>query len=180
MRRPCRSPSHHARFAACVAAAILLPGCTAEYEAILLSEVMVPSPPALSANQCRRIQAAREDLGRQMLVIIQLDNDEDYALATSPDTMPLFQLDVARFREDLDAIAELPDVDAAGFPPISQVVPRFREIADLLEANLRAGRPFSGADQGGQRLKEAAHALVVEGQAAISATCDAVGCKPVQ
>lgn len=137
------------------------------------------SRPAANVD-CDALHAAHTGLSLQLQTMLFLNSDEAYANQQGPDILGLTKLDVARFRRDLELLATLPEPggDNPFFKPLSTVIPQFRELADLLEVNLRSGRPFGDGSGNGEKLQKLAERLSIDGRVAISRAYEAAGCRP--
>jgi hypothetical protein len=133
---------------------------------------------ALDGIDCEAILDAQTDLGLHINFFLRLDSDEAYARLTDPEVARAFRMDPVRLRHDLDVLSALPDcpTNEAIVLPLSQSLPELREMADVLEANLASGRPFSDGSGGGEKLLGMAQQAAIVSIVTVEDAIEQAGC----
>jgi len=128
---------------------------------------------------CQALADAQLDLGLHVNFMLRLDTDLAYKRLTDPEIASAFKLDPARLRRDLEVLSVLPDDDSpdAICQPWSQALPELRELADVLEANLASGKPFSDGSGGGEKLLAMAKSASVVYSVTVDDAMRRAGCQ---
>ena len=113
--------------------------------------------PAAATNSnldCAGILKALTDLNNQALLMLQLNSDAQYAVFTGANAT--VKVDPVALRADADALAALPPSIAGAVTGPSQYAEDLRKAADLLDANIKSGKPFADGSGNGQKLVDLA------------------------
>lgn len=161
--------------ALCLLAAV---GCDAKSLMEAVAEDEGGAASAIAGIDCQAILDAQTDLGLHINFLLRLDSDEAYTRLTDPEIARAFRMDPDRLRRDLDVLSTLPDCASEDSIclPLSQSLPELREMADLLEANLASGRPFSDGSGGGEKLLAMAQSAAVVCLVTIEDAVEQAGC----
>ena len=139
----------------------------------------VPTPVAVTPGQCQQWTDALRGFSEKMILASQfLKTDDAYAQQSDPTLNEAFRIDVALLRSQIEVISTIPDpseTSSLGKP--SEVIPKLKEMADLLEANLKSGKPFSDGAGHGEKLIELLNEINLSGRIALSMALEQAGCK---
>jgi hypothetical protein len=114
------------------------------------------TPAAAAANlDCPGILKALTDVNNQALLMIQLKDDAQYAVFTGPNAT--VKIDPVALRADADKLATLPPPIAGAVMGPAQYADDLRKAADLLDAGIKSGKPFSDNSGTGQKLLDLAN-----------------------
>jgi hypothetical protein len=112
------------------------------------------------------LNAAQYTISGYLQRISAIKADEDYQAAKAGTFR--FELDPPELRSAADTLAGMPEFVGE---KVTAQVPKFRQMADLLESNLQSGKPFSDGSGNGQKLADLVDAEFVD---SLSALDDAI------
>ena len=143
------------------------------------SSGVAPLAVAATPAQCEQWTAALRGFSEKMILASQfLTTDEAYARQSDASFSEAFKFDVNLIRRQIEVIATIPDPsDASSMGMPSEVIPQLRKMADLLEANLQSGKPFSDGSGHGEQLIQMLSEINLGGRIALSMALEKAGCK---
>ena len=122
---------------------------------------------------CAAVIEALSTVNFQMQLLLSMNSDEQWANLSSPDS-PV-KLEPDKFRAAVETLSTLPDPVDGTFKKPSEVIPRFREMADLLDAATQSGKPFSDGSGTGPKIVALVQPLFME-QTSFTEPAEQAGC----
>ena len=100
-------------------------------------------------------------------ILINLRDDAFYT-ALKDNTSPVRILDTGELRAELDVLSQLPDPTKAGADKPSVIVRQFRQALDLVDSNIKSGKPFTDGSGNGQRAMDLILPLLITQKANVA------------
>lgn len=98
---------------------------------------------------CDKLNAAQYTISGYLQRIRAVKGDDDYQAAKAGTFR--FKLDPSELQGAVDTLAGMPEFVGE---KVSAQVPKFQQMADLLESNLQSGKPFTDGSGNGQKLAD--------------------------